>query len=181
MPIADVLSILLSLGGTITPSNAEDYDVSKGLRFGGLMRSLQVPENNHQGKRDKGRASSPQIEEKEVPMTSEQKFADKVLQRSQDDRGNSYSRAWYGVALQMIFCTAIMTTMWYAQKGGVITWWCRVSRRISLAETLLTSTGMGLDVLLVLPRHHYLGFRELCVSAILVLVDHARIESSYKY
>ncbi|KAJ9613488.1 hypothetical protein H2200_003430 [Cladophialophora chaetospira] len=126
MPIAGVLSMLLSLGGTITPSDSQDYDVSKGLRFGGLMRSRQKPDDKPQEKGDNGRAGSPRLERKPVPMSKEQAFAEKVFQRAQDDSGNSYARAWIGVGLQMIFFTAIMTTMWYAQKGGVITWWCQV-------------------------------------------------------
>jgi hypothetical protein len=70
-------------------------------------------------------------------MTDEQKFAEKVFERAQDDRGNSYSRAWFGVALQIFFLAATLTTMWFAQKGGVITWWCQVSRCISSRESPL--------------------------------------------
>lgn len=185
MPIAGVLSMLLSLGGTIAPSDAGAYDISKGLRFGGLMRSLQVQEKDAQEKINERQARSPQIARKKVPVTDVQTFAEKVLERAQDDSGNSYSKAWFGVALQVFFLGAILITMWFAQKGGVITWWCRVSSCISFREfaleTLLSSTGVGLDVLLVFPRHHYLGFRELCVCTILVLVDHAGFESSYQH
>lgn len=129
MPLAGVLSMFLSLGGTIAPSDAGDYDMSKGLRFGGMMRSLQVQDKDAKDRKDARLNHGSQIPRKELPQSTksdEQKFADKVFHRAQDHRGNSYARAWIGVALQLFLLAAILTTMYFGQLGGVITWWCQV-------------------------------------------------------
>lgn len=164
-PVAGVLSMFLSLGGTITPSSASDYDLQKGLSYGGMMASpashntaANVPASEEpvavEASGMPGRAWSSGSQEStgsnagpEKParrsdrllveprnwtgksLVSEAEcFAHRVYQRAQSHNGpDSYNVIWLGVFIQVILIMAILVVMYFAQLGGVVTWWCLVS------------------------------------------------------
>ena len=115
MPIAGVLSMFLSLGGAITPSKPGDYDPNSGICYGSIMPSIN-PENN-----------SDTINVQKPDCSDAEKFAATVWSRAMDDVGGSqYHKVWFGVMAQVFLIGAILTAMGYGQRGGVVTWWCRV-------------------------------------------------------
>lgn len=115
MPIAGVLSMFLSLGGTITPSKLVDYDPKSGISYGGIM-----PSKNPKDELDTINVQNPDRSDAE-------KFAATVRLRAMDDVGGSqYRKVWLGVLAQVFLIGIIMTAMRYGQLGSVISWWCGV-------------------------------------------------------
>lgn len=125
MPLAGVLSMLLSLGGTIVPSSASDYDPKSSFTYGGMVATEWVQEK--QNRID--------LEEQHPMMrlTDHERFADRVQRRSNDSSGgNSFTKIWIAVVIQVALLAVIFIALWYGQDGGVIVWWCRVSENIIL-------------------------------------------------
>ena len=120
MPLAGVLSMMLSLGGTIIPSSANDYDLRSSFTYGGMVATDWVKEK--QGQTDlEGQQMVTQLKDHE-------RFAARVERRSKDKSGgNSYTRIWIAVFVQMVLLGVIFVALWFGQAGGVIIWWCRVS------------------------------------------------------
>ncbi|KAL8741854.1 MAG: hypothetical protein Q9190_005589 [Brigantiaea leucoxantha] len=76
MPLAGVLSMLLSLGGTMIPSHASEYEVkASGFSYGGLMATTKEDEKEDY--------SDAQLDDRTEP----EKFAARVEHRSKDLRG----------------------------------------------------------------------------------------------
>lgn len=137
MPLAGFLSMLLSLGGNITPSKAGEYDPSRSFDYGGMMP------NTYGGKYDdeidkeasnqvdnSGRRSRSQLSEAQL-------FAQKVKLRAQDDAGgDSYGRVWLAITIQFFLIGVILIAMYFGQLGGVITWWCKASTYLEKLSSL---------------------------------------------
>ncbi|KAL8803704.1 MAG: hypothetical protein Q9182_003036 [Xanthomendoza sp. 2 TL-2023] len=90
MPIAGILSMLLSLGGNIVPSNARDYELNPAtFSYGGMIATQQADEE-----------AAEESEDRRAALHGPQAFAVKVKARSQDPRGGTrYVRVWYGILL----------------------------------------------------------------------------------
>lgn len=116
MPIAGVLSMLLSLGGNIVPTEASDYELNtSAFSYGGMIAT-------HNSEED---------EDKEDPslagQSEAQLFAAKVEKRSRNMVGGTkYIRVWYGIALQLLWLGVLLATCWFTQSGSIIVWWCKV-------------------------------------------------------
>lgn len=158
VPLAGLLSMFLSLGGSITPSNVGEYDPAEPFSYGGFMPTTRVraakrrpmtPANSAPGNRDE--ANNFEAE------NDAQAFAQEVLQRAEDDSGGGIKFGIFlAMALQFILIIATLIPMWYAQRGAVVSWWCRVCTFFECTRQLLAyiaQTGLGLDVLLVLSCH----------------------------
>lgn len=127
VPLAGVLSMFLSLGGSITPSNVGDYDPAEPFSYGGFMPTTAVKTRPD---RENSRPQSVQTFEAieaQDDVSAADLFAKEVFQRAEDDRGGGVT---LGVAsaivLQFILVIGLLIPMWYAQRGSVVTWWCRV-------------------------------------------------------
>lgn len=117
MPIAGVLSMLLSLGGNIVPTDARDYELNaSAFSYGGMIAT-----DNEEELEDR--------EDRQQSSESEAKlFAARVEQRSKDVRGGTkYVRVWYGIVLQCLWLAVLLATCWFTQSGSIIVWWCKVS------------------------------------------------------
>ncbi|KAL9608897.1 MAG: hypothetical protein Q9167_006293 [Letrouitia subvulpina] len=114
MPLAGVLSMLLSLGGTMIPSQASEYEIkASGFSYGGLMATTKEEEKED--------FPESKLDERTEP----EKFASKVEQRSKDIRGGrKYIRVWYGIFIQIGWVSLLVFACWFASSGSVIPWWC---------------------------------------------------------
>jgi hypothetical protein len=148
MPVAGVLTMFLSLGGTITPSQAGDYDPKASYSYGGMISTDWTAESRLQRGPD----------DRDSQHTSKSvRFAAKVNERARDTRGGSrYWAVWLGVLIQMVLVGVVLVALWFGQLGGVITWWCRVKPPLCsfMFKTELITRFLyivvGLDVVLVL-------------------------------
>lgn len=116
MPIAGILTMRLSLGGTIMPSQAGDYDPKTAYDFDGLLVSESV-----------GKEVDVKLDEKDNDKGKAEIFAEKVKERAEDQRGASYGKIWVAVVILLGFNIEILVILWYAERGAVIPWWCSVS------------------------------------------------------
>lgn len=130
VPMAGLLSMFLSLGGSITPSNVGEYDPAEPFSYGGFMPTTRVTAprkrvgNSHTSATDFGRLAD-DMEENE--RTAAQVFAQEVLERAENDSGGGIRFGIFvAMALQFVLVIGILIPMWYAQRGAVVTWWCRV-------------------------------------------------------
>lgn len=121
MPVAGVLSMMLSLGGNIVPTEASGYQM-KAPRFsyGGLVAS-RSKENDAEEPDDFQTTDEP----------DSQVFANMVERRAKDPRGGQrFVRVWYGIILQLCWIGVVMTACWFAGSGSILVWWCKVSEKI---------------------------------------------------
>lgn len=116
MPIAGVLSMLLSLGGNIVPTDASDYELnSAALSYGGMIATHTDDQE------------AEEMEEHHSSLFGAQAFAAKVEARSRDMRGGTkYIRVWYGIIMQCLWLGVLLGTCWFTQSGSIIVWWCKV-------------------------------------------------------
>jgi hypothetical protein len=118
MPLAGVLAMLLSLGGTVVPSEAGEYDPNTSFSFGGMVATEQMKRKQPGAEEDGG----------SIEMSDAEKFKRKVIRRSEVRRGGgSYGTVWIGILLQLALLAILMITLYYGEEGGVIVWWCGVS------------------------------------------------------
>lgn len=120
MPIAGVLSMLLSLGGNIVPTEASDYELnSSTFSYGGMIATHTNDEEVEE------------LEDYHSLSSGAQAFAAKVEARSRDVRGGTrYIRVWYGIILQCVWLGVLLATCWFTQSGSIIVWWCKVCRNV---------------------------------------------------
>ena len=130
MPVAGVLSMFLSLGGNIVPTDASGYEMKvPRFSYGGLIATRSKEED---------------VEEAEnISITDQpdsQIFADMVERRAKDVRGGQkFSRVWVGVALQLFWIAIVMIACWLAGSGGILYWYCTVCENAPwLAMTIVT-------------------------------------------
>ena len=128
MPLAGILTMSLSLGGTIIPTQAGEYDPKAPLSYDGMM-----PTNTN----DK-RALQDLLEQNGLAdLPAADRFARRVEKRAWSDEGGSmYTRVWSGVVVQAFLISVILIALWYGQLGGVIVWWCTVSRQCLLSTDM---------------------------------------------
>ncbi len=122
MPMAGIFSMLLSLGGSMVPSAASEYNPSDTYTYEGMMSTAAVI-NKH--------VNITELEVQAGLAAGEPRNAlrDEILYRvrSFSEGGGSYLNVWIGLGFQMVFIAALLVTLWYAQLGAVIPWWCLVS------------------------------------------------------
>ncbi|KAH0593773.1 hypothetical protein MHUMG1_08524 [Metarhizium humberi] len=131
VPLAGVLSMFLSLGGSITPSNVGEYDPAEPFSYGGFMPTTGVTATRHMlsSSANSITGSVRQLcsTEAQDDVSAAQRFAAEVQQRADDDSGGDVGPGLFvAMALQSILVIGLLVPMWYAQRGAVVTWWCRV-------------------------------------------------------
>ncbi|KAI0520940.1 hypothetical protein F5B22DRAFT_598928 [Xylaria bambusicola] len=132
VPISGILSMFLSLGGSITPSNVGDYDPNKPFSFGGFVPTIPVeasrrPKSRTTSHINEGEANIYKRDEELMVEDDINKFAREIKERAEDDGGGDiFLRVWFAMGIQITLIAALLVPMYYAQRGAVITWWCRV-------------------------------------------------------
>ncbi|ETS82470.1 hypothetical protein PFICI_04346 [Pestalotiopsis fici W106-1] len=143
VPIAGVLSMLLSLGGSLTPSNVGHYNPDESFSYGGFMPTnlVTVPQrqesrpsshvdDQHQRPKLESLHGEPkpqnQKQKPDISLNDMQSFAQEVRIRAEEPSGGSiFLGIWFAMALQVGLIVALLIPMYFAQQGAVITWWCR--------------------------------------------------------
>ena len=121
VPLAGFLSMCLSLGGTMVPTQAGAYDPKKSFTYDGLIATP-----------DSVRRARPEVDEHKMEnMDPWALLAKRVQDRADDVRGGSYGTVWIGILIQLFLIVVIMIALYYGQVGGVIVWWCDVSSNIN--------------------------------------------------
>jgi hypothetical protein len=85
VPIAGLLSMFLSLGATITPSDVGEYDSGKAYSYGGLMPTIRTDLHHEHHDSD---------EESLSELTEAKKFARDVKRRADDLSGGDVFYRW---------------------------------------------------------------------------------------
>lgn len=133
VPVAGILSMCLSLGGSITPSNVGDYDPDEPFSYGGFM-----PTNAVKGSGRMSRPGSIMEDDSDLEghnMSERERFIEEVRRRADEDGGGDiFLGVWIAMGVQLILIVAMLGPMYYAQRGAVVVWWCRV-RYTSKAST----------------------------------------------
>jgi hypothetical protein len=118
MPLAGVLSMLLSLGGNIIPASSADYEVKpNSFAYDGMIATTQLVEKGNPYDRGEDPAG-----------LAAESFANKVERRAQEQRGSTKRLTiTFGICLQLFWLGVLLIACWFTQSGGIITWWCQVS------------------------------------------------------
>lgn len=127
VPLAGILSMFLSMGATITPSDVGEYESGKAFSYGGLMPTVRTEAATKEGN-----------EENLPDVSGLTKFVRKVEARANDNSGGDVRlQVWIGIGFQFFFIGVVLVALWNAQRGAVIPWWCRASTsfRIGLSST----------------------------------------------
>lgn len=131
VPLAGLFSMFLSLGGSITPSNVGEYDPAEPFSYGGFMPTTSV--KAVQRRPDSSRSADPfslarHTEAQHGHNSDAEIFAEEVRQRALDDGGGGIRfGVFFAMMLQFVLILLLLVPLWYAQRGAVVTWWCRVS------------------------------------------------------
>jgi hypothetical protein len=125
MPIAGVLSMLLSLGGNIVPMELTDYETVDQFSYAGMVPTAD--------------SKADRVEFQPIGETEAERFASRVYIRALDARGARRTLAiWGGIGLQLFWLTCILVACWFLESGSIIVWWCTV--RSTLHSLPLIST-----------------------------------------
>lgn len=117
MPIAGLLSMMLSLGGNIVPMEINDYEQIDAFSYAGMIPTADQ-KINHAIIQPTGETES-------------ERFAFQVCLRAIDSRGARRTVAiWTGVLLQCFWLACILIACWFLESGSIIVWWCTVSSEI---------------------------------------------------
>jgi len=114
IPIAGVLSMLLSLGGSIVPQHLTDYE-DTAFTYEGMVSTRE----------DKTEAF-PHVETRNM---SAEEFAKAVEKRVHNTIGSGKKfAAAVGMGFQLLWISAILIACHITQSGGIVAWWCKVSQ-----------------------------------------------------
>jgi hypothetical protein len=117
MPVAGILSMLLSIGGNIVPMEVNQYERLDSFSYAGMVGSL--PEE---------KVTIPTDASSQQGLTEADSFANEVHARALDSTGSNKSGVIAaGIALQLFWLGCILTACWFIQSGSIIVWWCTVS------------------------------------------------------
>ncbi|KAI0437988.1 hypothetical protein F4803DRAFT_555448 [Xylaria telfairii] len=112
VPLAGVLSMLLSFGGNIVPNEYNEYE-REGYSYDGIISSTGT-------KRD-GEATLAPIKEMD-----ELTFAQCVKARADNPLGSSaLTKAFIGMSTQLVWIALIIFACVYTGTGAIIVWWCK--------------------------------------------------------
>lgn len=126
MPLAGILSMLLSLGGSILPSNASDYELSPAtFSYGGLIATEHEEPKVEAPKAEEPKAK--EIEDQRSGPVGAHAFATKIKIRAGNLQGGTkYDYVWCGIVLQCLLIIVIFFVCWFTQSGAILLWWCQV-------------------------------------------------------
>jgi hypothetical protein len=119
VPLAGVMSMLLSLGGNIVPNTSGDYE-QEGYTYGGIIGNTS----------NIGETESRLLSVKTIDAAT---FAQVVKARADNPIGGSKRLvASIGIFCQVFWVGIIIFACWFTEEGSVIVWWCSVSNILHL-------------------------------------------------
>ncbi|RDL32369.1 uncharacterized protein BP5553_08825 [Venustampulla echinocandica] len=123
MPLAAVLTMFLSLGGTVNPNDGmappskvraqstgkvrvnDNDETQDGMEQGMLLHDMSAPKVENETARN---------------------FAEEVRLRAAGALNETrHWVIWVGIVIQAIGIAVVLTVLWFGQRGAVIPWWCR--------------------------------------------------------
>ncbi|KAF2428630.1 hypothetical protein EJ08DRAFT_322086 [Tothia fuscella] len=112
VPIAGLLSMLLSLGGNIVPQTIAEYEKDV-FSYGGMIAS--------------GGGANPVFEASLSAATAgPTEFAEIVRRRAYNDYGSSKRWiAFVGITAQICWITLLLVACYLTQAGSILVWWCQ--------------------------------------------------------
>jgi hypothetical protein len=121
MPVAGVLSMMLSLGGNIVPTKSSEYEVNaEKFSYGGYVASSKEDED--------GNETFEEGPEDHSVGNSAQTFAARVERRSRKNvMGRRGARIALGISLQLFWLGILLFACYLTAAGGVVSWACKVS------------------------------------------------------
>lgn len=131
MPLAGILSMLLSLGGSIVPSNVSDYELNPAtFSYGGMIATEHEEPKVEAPKVEAPKAEEPQAKEAEDQRSGPpgaHAFATKIKIRAGNLQGGTkYGYVWCGIVLQCLLIIVLFFACWFTQSGAILLWWCQV-------------------------------------------------------
>ncbi len=109
-----MLSILLSLGGSIVPMEVNDYENVDAFQYQGMVAVADVRVEDQDGH--------------ETKKTEAERFADQVLIRARDPvQSRPTMSITLGMLIQVCAIGAILIACWFLESGAILVWWCEVS------------------------------------------------------
>lgn len=113
VPIAGVLSMLLSLGGNIVPNTTDDYE-HDGYTYGGLIGTADGVNDGLYHRMS-------------LKNVDAETFAQVVKARAENKLGGSKRTvAAIGVMAQLFWIGVVIFACWFTETGAVVVWWCQV-------------------------------------------------------
>lgn len=124
IPMAGILSMFLSLGGSIMPTDVRDYDLNKPFTYGGMIAQRERADAFERAQEEKTLLE----DANNVQSTRASRFASLVRTRTLTHTGNGRSM-WIGLGmgLQAWLISGMLVAMYFAQSGAIIPWMCEVS------------------------------------------------------
>ncbi|KAI2629549.1 hypothetical protein GGR54DRAFT_267464 [Hypoxylon sp. NC1633] len=111
VPLAGVLSMMLSLGGNIVPDSSVDYE-RDGFTYGGIIGSDDTAPGEG--------VDTP------VGQMDASTFAKEVLRRARRETGSrKRSVAAIGIFCQLFWIGTIVFACWFTESGAILVWWCQ--------------------------------------------------------
>ncbi|KAH0551687.1 hypothetical protein GP486_007094 [Trichoglossum hirsutum] len=115
MPLAGVLSMLLSLGGNIVPTQSSDYELKASkFSYGGFIATSRDD-------------AEEELDNTKDMMGSEaERFAKQVKKRADEQKGGRKRMVvGIGVFLQFFWLVVLVAACCFTQAGSVVVWWCK--------------------------------------------------------
>ncbi|KAI9765619.1 MAG: hypothetical protein M1839_005413 [Geoglossum umbratile] len=115
MPLAGVLSMLLSLGGNIVPTQTSEYELkTSAFSYGGFIAT------SHEERVD-------EVDDMvDHNWSDAKKFARRVECRAKEPKGSRKRLiVGFGIFLQCFWLTVLLAACWFTQSGSVVVWWCQ--------------------------------------------------------
>ena len=121
MPLAGFLSMLLSLGGNIVPSETSDYTLkAKAFNYGGFVRTRRSDSGFHQ--------VTYMDNEPHDDKNEARQFARNVWRRANNFQGSRQRGAIaFGITVQLFWIGVLIGVCIFLELGSVVVWWCQVS------------------------------------------------------
>lgn len=121
MPIAGILSMMLSLGGNIVPTSSSEYEVNpEKFSYGGYVASSKEYQDDNETFED--------IPADNSFGNSAQSFAARVERRSRKNvMGRKGARIALGISVQLFWLGILLFACYLTAAGGVVSWACKVS------------------------------------------------------
>ncbi|KAI0555294.1 hypothetical protein F4679DRAFT_578679 [Xylaria curta] len=112
VPLAGILSMLLSFGGSIAPSKSSDYEL-EGYSFDGIISSTG---------NSKQHGETTQLSIRDMDEIT---FAQCVKARANNPFGSSkHGKAAIGISVQLTLIALVIFACWLTGLGSVLVWWC---------------------------------------------------------
>lgn len=130
MPLAGILSMMLSLGGNIVPTSSADYEVNaEKFSYGGYIASSREHENQVEA------FNNPEDTKDRLTGTPAERFSARVERKSREKViGRKTRKICIGISIQLFWLGILLFACYFTAAGGVVSWACKVSRLLYTFE-----------------------------------------------